>query len=325
MKKISIIIPCYNVANDIDQCLESLANQTIGIDQLEIILVNDASTDDSFNILCQWEARYPNSIMVINCEKNGGPGQARNIGISYASADYIGFADDDDVCRPEMFEVLYHNITENDCDIAICSSVKQTLQYEDIMAEEYDTSKDEILEIRTDKDRLAFLDRDIKHAVWNKLYKKSIILDNNLFFPTDTYYEDIFFTGLLKCYCNKIHITKRVLYHHISKVGSISANNSVERRLQYIEVYMFFIEELRRRGIYDRYQDFFDELFFDNYFKLLLNLEIVFGIIDPACYHVLLTNTKQLFPNIKQIPIINQVATESTQQNFRLYAKNLLS
>ena len=111
MSKISVIIPCYNAENVLDNCLESLTAQTIGIENLEIILVNDASTDGTYDRLCQWEQKYPDSIMVINCTENGRQGRARNIGLEYAGADYIGYMDIDDIAEPEMFEELYKFIS----------------------------------------------------------------------------------------------------------------------------------------------------------------------------------------------------------------------
>lgn len=84
-KKISVIVPCFNVESTIDRCLESIVKQTVGINSLEIILVNDASIDGTFAKLCEWEGKYPDSIMVINCKGNKRPGGARNIGMEYAS------------------------------------------------------------------------------------------------------------------------------------------------------------------------------------------------------------------------------------------------
>lgn len=88
---ISIIIPCYNVEKYIDRCLESVVNQTIGIENLEVLCVNDASTDGTLNKLHSWERRYPNEIAVITYEVNQRQGGARNIGMKYANAEYFGF------------------------------------------------------------------------------------------------------------------------------------------------------------------------------------------------------------------------------------------
>lgn len=91
MALISIIVPCYNVENYIDRCVSSLVSQTIGIENLEIILVNDASRDNTLFKLYEWEKKYPDSIMVITYDENIRQGGARNVGLSYATSDYYTY------------------------------------------------------------------------------------------------------------------------------------------------------------------------------------------------------------------------------------------
>ena len=117
MLKISIIIPCYNVEKYIDKCMNSILNQTIGIENLEIILVDDKSTDNTVERLKQYEVAYPEQIMLILCEKNGRQGTARNIGMSYATGEYISFVDSDDWIRKDMYEILMTLIEETNADI----------------------------------------------------------------------------------------------------------------------------------------------------------------------------------------------------------------
>ena len=91
MKKVSVVIPCYNAENYIDRCISSLVCQTIGLEAMELIFVNDASGDRTIEHLRAWEEKYPDSIVVIDCEENHRTGGARNIGMRRASAKYIGF------------------------------------------------------------------------------------------------------------------------------------------------------------------------------------------------------------------------------------------
>lgn len=90
---VSIVIPCYNMEASIDYCIDALIHQTVEVAQLEIILVNDASTDSTYEKLLEWENRYPNSILVINCAEHMGEDSARNLGAQYASGNYLSFAD----------------------------------------------------------------------------------------------------------------------------------------------------------------------------------------------------------------------------------------
>lgn len=110
---ISAIIPCYNVEKYIDRCLSSVVQQSIGMEHMQIILVNDASTDNTLEKLLLWETRYSDNILVITYEQNIRQGGARNIGLNYATGDYIGFVDSDDWIEPDMYdrELIYgHNI-----------------------------------------------------------------------------------------------------------------------------------------------------------------------------------------------------------------------
>ena len=107
MDKISIIIPCYNVEKYIDRCLSSLDDQTYvhnGIGDMELILIDDASTDNTRAKLLLYEAKNPERVIVVSCDTNSGPACARNIAMKYASGDYISFVDADDMADPTMLE-----------------------------------------------------------------------------------------------------------------------------------------------------------------------------------------------------------------------------
>lgn len=106
MKKLSIVVPCYNVEKYIDRCVNSLVNQTLSHSEYEIILVDDASADDTWKHITDWEQRFPELIMAIHCDENGKMGKARNIGVSYASGEYIGYTDSDDWVEPDMYKTL---------------------------------------------------------------------------------------------------------------------------------------------------------------------------------------------------------------------------
>ena len=117
MKKISVIIPCYNAQAYIPRCLHSIFSQTIGMETLEIILVNDASTDHTLDILLQFENKFPDSVIVVNLEQNIRQGGARNVGLSYASGEYVAFLDADDWIHPDFYSTLYSLALKYDTDI----------------------------------------------------------------------------------------------------------------------------------------------------------------------------------------------------------------
>ena len=123
MDKISIIVPCYNVEKYVGKCIESLLAQTIGRDKLELIFINDASTDGTLRILKAYERMDPEHICVITYDENIKQGGARNIGLSYATGNYIGFVDADDWIEPDMYERLLTMVKKYNCDMDWRNSV----------------------------------------------------------------------------------------------------------------------------------------------------------------------------------------------------------
>ncbi len=115
MKSVSVIVPAYNAHDTLARCLGSLVNQTL--QDIEIIVINDASTDDTWEIMQRCEEQFPDKVMIINGERNLGPGGARNQGLDHASGEYIGFVDSDDYVSQNMYELLYKRATETEADI----------------------------------------------------------------------------------------------------------------------------------------------------------------------------------------------------------------
>lgn len=107
----------------IDRCLSSVVQQSIGMEHMQIILVNDASTDNTLEKLLLWETRYSDNILVITYEQNLRQGGARNIGLNYATGDYIGFVDSDDWIEPDMYEVLVEKMFEGVYDVVNCQLI----------------------------------------------------------------------------------------------------------------------------------------------------------------------------------------------------------
>ena len=116
---ISVIIPCYNAAPYIHECLDSVLAQSVGLENLEIILIDDCSTDQTVSIIRSYEAKYPDNILLILSEKNGKQGYARNIGLKYATGDYVSFVDADDFIHPRMYEILLQLATKHKIKIFI--------------------------------------------------------------------------------------------------------------------------------------------------------------------------------------------------------------
>lgn len=213
-KLISIIIPCYNVEKYIERCFNSLRNQTIGMECLEIILVDDCSTDHTWDKLKEIEADSQESVMIIHCEERGQRGTARNVGLQYASAPYIGYVDPADWVEPDMYEKLYQKITEAHCDIAMCQDWRDAGLKGWILDPKPTGREDRLIEVGNIAKRKEFIVcGTIGHKVCDKLFKREFLIGNHIFFPEKTAYENYFFVSLLYFYAAKIYILEERLYH----------------------------------------------------------------------------------------------------------------
>lgn len=286
--------------------MESIVNQTIGIEEIEIILVDDASTDSTYSKLCEWEKKYSDSVMVIHCSENGKQGMARNIGMSYASGEFIGFADDDDYLEHSMLQILYDAGMENDCDVVVCQSVKHKIT--DVVKFENQNKQETIIEISNMQQRLDFLKKDINIAIWNKLYRRSLLQENQIDFLPGYIYDDIYFTCLVKQYCKRIFLTNQVLYHHIISKTSVSygAKNKLDR-IGFMEVHIKTIEELRDRGLYDEFSEWYEDEFIVDYLSFMVNYLKTFGELDDDIDQILRNSIVGLFPNWKNINVVKRI------------------
>ena len=118
MKKVSVIVAAYNAHDTLARCLGSLVNQTL--EDIEIIVVNDASTDDTWEIMKRCKQQFTDKVVIINGEKNRGQGGAKNQGFDAATGEYIGIVDSDDYVASNMFELMYGEAKSKDADIVDC-------------------------------------------------------------------------------------------------------------------------------------------------------------------------------------------------------------
>ena len=163
MIKVSIIVPIYNVEKYIDNCLSSLVNQSLK--DIEIIAIDDGSTDDSGKILDKYAKKYSNIIAIH--QPNQGISAARNRGLDIAKGEYIGFIDSDDYTDITMFEKMYSYANNNNLDIAVCDYYKK---YIDDSLKEEKTINFEVGNINNN----PLLFTDINMAIWNKIFKRNL-------------------------------------------------------------------------------------------------------------------------------------------------------
>ncbi len=297
MKKISIIIPCYNVEEYIDRCVMSLVGQTIGVEALELIFVDDASTDGTWQKLCQWEAKYPDSVMLIHNEENIKQGGVRNIGLSYASADYIGFVDADDWVELSMYEKMYGKAVANAADIVYCHSKR-------------DWGSEPLKMGRTGKEDAVYYRETYEQKVlalvggygtgvgiWGGLYTRSLVLDHDIFFPERLAYEDNYWSALIGMYAEKIYILEEYLYHYFVNLDSTVCQQNAEYHLDRLKVEEMLLNELVKRGFYEEFAPEFEKRFIEMYYCNTMHL--IFTRFQSMPLEVILSmqsRVRSLFP-----------------------------
>lgn len=181
--KISVIIPVYNSSTYLRKCLDSVVNQTLK--DVEIIIINDGSTDDSKNIIEEYSCKYKNIIFID--QENKGIGKTRNIGIKKATGEYITFVDSDDYIKENMLEEYYKYAKKHNFDLVIGSYIKKINNKEII----FENNKFKTGNVKTTP-QILYL---IEYGPWAKLYKREMLINNNIYFDEKRKYEDMPFVS----------------------------------------------------------------------------------------------------------------------------------
>lgn len=223
---ISVIVPVYNVEPYLDRCVQSIVDQTYT--NLEIILVDDGSPDNC-PAMCDAWAEKDCRIRVIH-KKNGGLSDARNAGMAAAAGEYIAFVDSDDWIDPDMYELLYTRMTNDDCDIAACGV---EMVWEDGSPSRPLTAPGcSVLD--TNEAMGALLDESrLKQPVWYKLYRTSLIRD--LAFPVGKYHEDVFWSYQAIARARRVSVCDSPCYFYLQRAGSIMGASYSLKRLDAVE------------------------------------------------------------------------------------------
>ncbi|MDD6810709.1 MAG: DUF4422 domain-containing protein [Lachnospiraceae bacterium] len=319
-KYISIIIPCYNVESYIDRCFQSLLAQTIGFDKLEIILVDDCSTDHTWDKLTAIEAAYPESVMIIHCDENGHQGRARNIGLQYASAPYIGYVDSDDWIEPDMYEKLYEKIVTYDCDLTMCQNWRDTAVPGQVLAPKLTGQSNRMFEIDTQEKRGTFLVcGSIGYGVWDKLFKRDFLIDNQIFFPEGLAYEDHFFSTLLYLYASKVYILEERLYHYYVNPASTVLSPNAAHHFDILTIDMMMWEECANRGFLDNYRKELEYQFLTLcYLAAIKMISLRLTKVPYDFFLRLKEETLKRIPNYHENPYVKDYVTEFNQTLLQL-------
>lgn len=241
---ISVVVPIYNVEKNLRKCLMSIIQQTYR--NLEIILINDGSTDNSL-LICEEFVGVDNRIVLIN-KPNGGLSSARNAGIDSSHGEYISFVDSDDYIHPKMIEKLYVTAKKTKSQVSICSFELVSEDFECLKKESFSTKVEivsgvELLNRVLTKDGYRYV------VVWNKLYHKNCFL--NLRFDENRYYEDEYLSYKLFYDMKRVCIIDFVGYYYVQRRNSIvGSKTTVKKILDQLEMHKGRIHYYSKKNIH---------------------------------------------------------------------------
>ena len=266
-KLISVIIPMYNAEKYISKNINSILSQTYSY--FELIIVNDGSTDNSLDVVYKFSDERINIIS----KENGGVSSARNLGLSAAKGDYVFFIDADDYIEPNTLEKFVDVIDSYNPDLIICGIFSETYKNSghDLLCydEKFYASKKEFK-----KDIISLYSHALLYNVWNKLFKREILLKNNISFPDIGFGEDCVFNQDYILHSNSFYNLNDCLYHYVREVkNSITTKfipNLFDIRLNENKVFINFFKSY---GIKEgKYLEFLSKRFIERTLGCLENI-----------------------------------------------------
>ena len=283
--KVSVIVPVYNVEKYLEKGLDSLAKQTLK--DIEIIIVNDGSPDNSQKIIDKYVKKYPTMKGYI--KENGGLSDARNYGIKKATGEYIAFMDSDDYVSEDTYEVMYNKAKEKDFDMVVCDL-------------NYVYPNDEIMEvtsgIKDDTEDVKGIYTHIYPAAWNKLYKKELLKD--IEFKKGVWFEDVEFIHRLLPRIKSIGVVHRPFIQYVQREGSII--NTVNPKIyDYVSNMNGVVDYYKENKLYDEYKNELEYAYvryvYATFVKSVKRYEYTeyMKAVDFA-----IKNVKEKFPNYKK-------------------------
>lgn len=244
MKKLSIIIPVYNVEKYIEKCLNSVIYPELS--DYEIIVVNDGSTDGSPAIIADYAARYPRLIKAISKE-NGGLGSARNSGLQAAQGEYVLFLDSDDrLAENAPAEILKE--TEKGFDIGVFDYVSVNEQGRQLS----------VIKGCEREGMFSFEEFPLllfsPPCACNKVWRRSLFAESGIAYPDRLWFEDLATTPCLYLKAEKILHINKVWYYYLQRSGSITNNKSLERNTEMLTVCDMVLNYYKEHNVYEKYR-----------------------------------------------------------------------
>lgn len=242
MKTLSVIVPVYRVEAYLAKCLDSILAQPVP--DMEILVVDDGSPDDSYRIMEEYAARRPETVRIFRKE-NGGLSDARNFGLDRAQGEYIAFVDSDDYLAPGMYAAMLEKARQGDFDLVVCD-------LEFVFPDHRFTVSSHIpQDLRRPEELRAAMTR-IYPAAWNKLFHRRL-LEKGIRFQPGVWYEDVEFLYRLYPEISSIGAVHQPFYQYVQRPGAITSVFD-ERLFDYVKNWRAILAHYRAAGLFAAYE-----------------------------------------------------------------------
>lgn len=274
--KISVVVPCYNVEKYIEQCVESVINQTIGIENIELILIDDASVDGTVLKIMQYVKKYPDNIIFIRLKKNAGQANARNIGMDMVRSPFFFFLDSDDWISLDYCEKMLQAASEEVFDLVQCG-YKEYKEYADIeLIEKEILADDEGIKkivIDTITERKEFMKNyGLAGVIGRTVFRTAWIRQAKIRFAYFTKYEDNYFSSLIQFQFHTICFVPECMYYYrILKKSNSHARND-EGHFERLSVELELIKYYQINGFFDLYYEEIRDQFIYRFYRNTLHI-----------------------------------------------------
>lgn len=318
--KLSVIVPVYNMAAEgkLEYCMDSLVRQTV--EDYEIIAVNDASTDNSLEILRLYEQRYPEKVKVISYSVNKRQGGAKNEGLKAAKGRWIGFIDSDDWVTPDFYEKLLKKAEETGADLVGCD-------YN--LVSEHTMEVGRVVQNNT-LEQTGLLDEE-KHkklllrsgSMVIKIYRGDVIRENHLRFPEGIFYEDNCAGPVWSLYFRHFEKVEEPLYYYYQHDVSTVHHITVEKCRDRMKAAVLFWEECRDRGFLEQYRAEIEYRFTELYYAITL-FSYMQGVKHPKLSFVkeLRRGVEERFPKFEENPYYLQLTGAAERRLIAMQGKS---
>jgi len=313
MTKLSVVIPVYNVEKYLSKCLNSIIYPELA--DYEIIIVNDGSTDSSPAICREYAEKNPGLIKVITTE-NGGLGAARDVGIDAAQGEYILFLDSDDFLSPNAIPEMYEYF-ENDFDILFFDI--RSVNEEGRLLRYYNGCKIEGEFTLESFPELLFE----MPSAWNKVYRRSLFTENQIYYPGRVWYEDMYVTFRLYTCAEKMLSVHKPWHNYLQRAGSITNNKNTQRNLEIIPAVNSMIGAFKDAGQYGKY---FSQLEFSAFHHEVITSIARVNLADRKSnvQDKLFEDYKSKFPDYLKNPYVKKMSVKYKLIHFCICTKNYL-